>query len=132
MKHGINRMDKIWAMNRVALPKHANFHINFTAMNVTAKYALCIGFGIVVEVAALYWTILATSIGHGHSALPICFSFVFPYSSLFPDTSTPSTIQSVIGYASLLQMPIYGGIIARGWTTLFFWRYILSLGVVHF
>jgi hypothetical protein len=86
-------------------------------MNTAAKYSLCIGAGVVVEIIGFAAATLATFTGCRSGPLPAGFSFVFPFYALVPRILSDSGIGTVVGFATLLQMPIYGAVIARGWTT---------------
>jgi hypothetical protein len=84
-------------------------------MNTVAKYSLCIGAGVALEIVVFAAATGATFAGCGSAPLPAGFSFVFPFYALVPRTLSDSDIGTVVGYATLLQMPIYGAIIAHGW-----------------
>lgn len=96
------------------------------------KYILCIGIGVFVELLAFSAAIAATFTGCGSAPLPPVFSFILPFIALVPKAVANSPIAMTIGFSEIFQMPVYGAILARGWTTGRFKKYAFWLACVHF
>jgi hypothetical protein len=100
-------------------------------MSNGAKYTVGIGLGVVAEIIVFFLAIMLSFSGHGHKSLPGWFSFVCPL-TFIPGEDAEGLIAMISGITSLLQMPIYGWILARGWTRHTFLSNALVLAVVHF
>src|SRR4051812_35244228 len=96
-------------------------------MSAALKYSLCVGAGIVVELFAFAAATLMTFAGCRSAPLPAEFSFIFPFQAVVPKALSDTGLGIIIMCATLLQMPIYGVIIARGWTKGKFEEYALYL-----
>ena len=102
-------------------------------MSTGAKYTICISVGIVAELVALWFAMWASFSGHGHASLPGAFSFVFPLTFIISPRADAEGFRATFeGMTSMLQMPVYGWILARGWTHKAFLRTALVLASVHF
>jgi hypothetical protein len=104
-------------------------------MSNGAKYTVGIGLGVVAEMFVFLFAIMLSFSGHGHASLPGWFSFVCPLTfipSEDPEGLIAGIIGTISGITSLLQMPIYGWILARGWIRHTFLRNALVLAFVHF
>jgi hypothetical protein len=96
------------------------------------KYGVCIGTGILVEIAGLLMALGATWMPCGHKPLPEVFGFVFPYFSIVVPTGEPGTLANTVAVLSLFQMPVYGWILARAWVRHRVWPEVTILGAIHF
>ena len=102
-------------------------------MIAVAKYTLCIIVGIAVEIVGLGLGIIATSPGDHSLPVPAGFAFVFPYAFILSPHDGASGFLAVVVIAiTLLQMPIYGGLLAGEWVQHKFLRGVLIIGGIHF
>jgi hypothetical protein len=96
------------------------------------KYSLCIGLGILVEFPIVFAVLMVKWSEHSPlPPLPTGFAFVIPYYSLASARGEENAVAVVFACATVIQMPLYGWILGRGWVRHRFGRYALVLAGVH-
>jgi hypothetical protein len=101
-------------------------------MNAGAKYTICLLAGVVIEIIGFGLVFAATFTGEHTAPVPVGFGLIFPYAFILsPHGDADGFLGWTLIVVTLLQMPVYGGILAREWVRHGILRALLALGCVH-
>lgn len=98
-------------------------------MSASAKYTYCIVGGVAVELIVLLIYLVTTFNGCHSGPMPTVFGFVFPYTSIIDPLNAHGGGPE--GLITLLQMPLYGLLLAHEWVRNKLPRAVLVLGCLH-